>query len=192
MHYFIYETTNLINGRKYRGMHSAESLSDNYLGSGKLLNQAIRKYGKEKFERKILETCSTFEEMCEREKYYVNEEWISNKEVYNLRVGGIGNAKGSIPWNKNKKGSQIAWNKKLKLSKQTEGNLKRSNTLKEKYSKEDHHSKGTEPWNKGKNGTQTAWNKGKELKKIQCPHCNKQADIGNLRRWHLDNCKYKI
>lgn len=24
-----------------------------------------------------------------------------------------------------------------------------------------------------------------------CPHCNIKCDMSNLRRWHLDNCKYK-
>ena len=29
------------------------------------------------------------------------------------------------------------------------------------------------------------------LIKILCPHCNKEYDIANLNRWHLDNCKFK-
>ena len=34
-------------------------------------------------------------------------------------------------------------------------------------------------------------NKGKKLKQNQCPHCGIYATNGNLRRWHLDNCKLK-
>lgn len=192
MYYIIYETKNLINNKKYRGMHSTKNINDTYLGSGNLISKAIKKYGKNNFSREILEICSSFEEMCQKEKIYVSEEWISNNDVYNLRVGGIGNSKGSIPWNKNIKGVQEAWNKGLELTSQTEeSNLKRSNTLKEKYSKEQHHSKGKKIkhviWNKGK----SSWNKGIEMKKIQCPYCEKYADIGNLKRWHLDNCKLK-
>jgi len=26
--------------------------------------------------------------------------------------------------------------------------------------------------------------------KIKCPHCGKLANAGNLKRWHLDKCKY--
>lgn len=46
--YFIYETTNLKNGKKYIGKHYGE-LNDSYLGSGTLLKKAIEKYGKESF-----------------------------------------------------------------------------------------------------------------------------------------------
>lgn len=34
--YYVYMTTNLLNGKKYIGMHYGE-LDDNYLGSGFLL-----------------------------------------------------------------------------------------------------------------------------------------------------------
>jgi hypothetical protein len=36
-HYILYETTNNINGMKYRGIHSTDNLQDGYLGSGRLL-----------------------------------------------------------------------------------------------------------------------------------------------------------
>ena len=26
---------------------------------------------------------------------------------------------------------------------------------------------------------------------VDCPHCNKKGDIGNMKRWHFDNCKAK-
>jgi hypothetical protein len=29
------------------------------------------------------------------------------------------------------------------------------------------------------------------LPKHTCPHCGKQGDMGNLKRWHFDNCKAK-
>ena len=27
---------------------------------------------------------------------------------------------------------------------------------------------------------------------ITCPHCNKQGGVSNMKRYHLDNCKYKL
>ena len=38
--YFIYLTTNLINGKKYIGQHYGE-ITDNYLGSGTLITKSI-------------------------------------------------------------------------------------------------------------------------------------------------------
>ena len=29
------------------------------------------------------------------------------------------------------------------------------------------------------------------VKKISCPHCNKEGGINAMKRWHLDNCKFK-
>ena len=55
MYHTIYVTTNKINGKKYIGKHQTSDLNDNYLGSGILLKQAIKKYGKKKFrERNII------------------------------------------------------------------------------------------------------------------------------------------
>jgi len=119
----IYKTTNLVNGKFYIGKDAKNKKS--YLGSGKVLKQAIKKYGKENFEKEILEHCSSLEELEEREVY-----WISKlnalEEGYNLTEGGTGGDtwtnneldvhwnKGKTPWNKGKKGSQKAWNKGLK------------------------------------------------------------------------------
>ena len=41
----IYKTTNLVNGKSYVGMDSKND--PNYLGSGKLLKRAVKKYGRE-------------------------------------------------------------------------------------------------------------------------------------------------
>ena len=28
-------------------------------------------------------------------------------------------------------------------------------------------------------------------KVIKCPHCEKEAQLANMKRWHFDNCKFK-
>ena len=53
MIYYIYMTTNLINGMRYIGKHYGE-LTDGYLGSGTKLKQDIQKFGKENFKKEIL------------------------------------------------------------------------------------------------------------------------------------------
>lgn len=50
--YIIYQTTNILNNKIYIGMHKTSDLNDKYLGSGKLLNLAIQKYGRDNFTRK--------------------------------------------------------------------------------------------------------------------------------------------
>lgn len=107
MYYMIYETTNLINGKKYRGAHSCKDLNDGYLGSGKLLKKAIEKYGVQNFERKILIMCDTLEDMYIQESVYVDVEWVNNSNTYNLKVGGEGGwdyiQNNGLVWNEERK-----------------------------------------------------------------------------------------
>ena len=50
-YYYVYLTTNLINGKKYIGQHYGE-LDDYYLGSGSILKKAILKYGRKNFKKR--------------------------------------------------------------------------------------------------------------------------------------------
>ena len=87
---FIYMTTNLINGKKYIGMHKG-SETDDYLGSGKLLLKAINKYGKENFKRKILEFSNSKDELEKLEVYYIKKyNAVYDDNFYNIHVGGSG------------------------------------------------------------------------------------------------------
>lgn len=84
---YIYLTTNLINNKKYIGQHTG-AIDDNYLGSGIALIQAIEKYGKENFNKQILEICDK-EKLNEREKYWIQYYNAFNSEdFYNLTEGG--------------------------------------------------------------------------------------------------------
>jgi len=60
------------------------------MGSGKVIRSAIEKHGIENFEKTILETFESSEEMYKREKEIVNEDFLSRDDVYNLRRGGSG------------------------------------------------------------------------------------------------------
>jgi hypothetical protein len=120
MYFIIYETTNLINGKKYRGAHISKSLNDEYIGSGKLLKKAITKYGIENFERKNLLICDSLEHMFEQELKYVDEKWVNDENTYNLKIGGEGGwdyiNKTGKRWNEEKKRLQsIEMKKKRKV-----------------------------------------------------------------------------
>jgi len=83
----IYKTTNLINGKFYVGK-DVRNLNC-YLGSGKLLKRAIKKYGKNNFVKEILEICNNLTDLEEREKFWIKElDSINNG--YNLTEGGTG------------------------------------------------------------------------------------------------------
>ena len=85
----IYKTTNLVNGKQYIGRDSRNN--PNYLGSGHLLKLAIRKYGKENFKKEVIEECSSFEQMVEREEYWLNYYDAGNNETfYNMHNKGTG------------------------------------------------------------------------------------------------------
>lgn len=97
---YIYKITNKINGRWYIGKHNGSD--PNYMGSGKLLKQAYEKYGKENFEKTILEFCQSEEELNFREQYYISEtNAVNDKLSYNLAKGGNGgDLSNFIPYDK--------------------------------------------------------------------------------------------
>lgn len=170
MKYFIYKTTNLINHKTYIGIHQTENINDGYIGSGLHFLRAVKKYGKNNFKREIIEFCSSYSELLDKEKTYVNEKWVNDKSNYNLKTGG--QSAGILS-----EESKIKISNTLK-SKYASGELvsrnvapyiatdeqKRqiSETLKERYKKIEHPTAGKEPWNKGKKGVQIPWNKGKK------------------------------
>lgn len=85
----VYCTTNLINGKKYIG----RDLRNNpkYLGSGKLFRAAIKKYGKENFEKEILCYAQDNNDLNELEKYYIDYYNAQKSDLfYNITSGGEG------------------------------------------------------------------------------------------------------
>ena len=85
---FIYKTTNLINNKIYVGLctHENPILSEGkiYLGSGKIIKQAVKRYGKNNFQRDILQICYSLEELLQAEI-----EWIEKLNPdYNIELGG--------------------------------------------------------------------------------------------------------
>lgn len=89
-HYTVYKITNLVNGRYYIGKHQTKDLDDGYMGSGKLIRAAIKKYGIECFKKEILSIFETEDEMNAKEAELVTEELIASGSVYNLCAGGQG------------------------------------------------------------------------------------------------------
>jgi group I intron endonuclease len=96
MNYIIYKTTNLLDGQYYIGCHQTANLNDGYLGSGKYLKRAIKKYGKENFNFEILHFATSKEEMFSLERSIVNESVVNDPLSYNLKLGGSGGNPGIV------------------------------------------------------------------------------------------------
>jgi hypothetical protein len=86
--YYIYKTTNIVNGKYYIGMHTTDNLNDGYVGSGKRLWYSINKYGKENFKCEILEMLPDSSSLRKREIELVNEDLLKDSMCMNLTVGG--------------------------------------------------------------------------------------------------------
>lgn len=87
-YYIVYQITNKINNKIYIGVHITENINDKYMGSGTNIKKAIKEFGKENFEKIILFNCNSKEEMLEKERELVNEEFIKNNNTYNIVLGG--------------------------------------------------------------------------------------------------------
>ena len=84
----IYKTTNKINGKWYIGMDSRDN--PNYLGSGVALSKAIQKYGKENFNKEILQRCDNIDSLTKAEIYWIDKEnAVKDTNSYNMMDGGV-------------------------------------------------------------------------------------------------------
>jgi group I intron endonuclease len=179
MHYYIYKITNTINGKIYIGVHKTKNINDGYMGSGKILKRAIEKYGIDNFTKEILEYFENSQEMHDREKELVNDEFLLREDTYNVRRGGNGgfdyinsNYDVEVRRNNGKKAASIFWNtpeyvedhKKrgsIRFSQMHKDGLMKYDTFKGKHhtpeskekiknSHKERFEQGEIPWNKGK------------------------------------------
>jgi len=88
---FVYLTTNLVNGKQYVGSHKGD-IDDNYLGSGKILLNAIKKYGSKNFKRKIIKECNSLDNL-KLETKYISEYNTLVPNGYNILKNG-----GHVNW----------------------------------------------------------------------------------------------
>jgi group I intron endonuclease len=88
---YIYKTTNLINNKIYIGQKRG-NFNNNYLGSGRCLKSAVRKYGKNKFKLEMVIESYSKREIDDLERKFIAEyrKQKGKKGLYNIADGGNG------------------------------------------------------------------------------------------------------
>jgi group I intron endonuclease len=125
----VYETINKINGKRYIGKDKYNDPT--YIGSGRILSKAIKKYGKENFIKLILEHCTSEEDLNQKEKYWIAITDAQTSPLY-YNIGPGGNGGDNISNNPNKN-SFIE--KMLVINRKPRTNTKHSEFTKENQSK---------------------------------------------------------
>lgn len=88
---YIYLVTNRVNGKIYVGQHKKQQFDSSYKGSGNLIRQAIKKYGKDKFDVVMIDTADTKEELNQKEVFYIETLNCKDHNIgYNIADGGGG------------------------------------------------------------------------------------------------------
>ena len=83
------------NGNYYIGKHKiSNNAFDGYFGSSPVVNDAIKKYGIEFFERVTLCEFDNEEECFNAEREILGDKWITDKKCYNKQPGGKGFSSG--------------------------------------------------------------------------------------------------
>jgi len=126
-YHFVYVTINLVDGKKYIGDHSTNKLEDGYLGSGIRISNAIKKYGKENFKRKILEFFDNKEEAFKSQYKWINEYNSLSPNGYNISPKGGHYMTGSVSEETKKKMSELKIGKKrIPFTEEHKKNIKES------------------------------------------------------------------
>ena len=94
--HYIYKITNLVTGDIYVGQHTTSNLDDGYMGSGKILIRAIKKYGVENFRKEIQGFYEDKDELNYMERVIVNKDFLARADVYNLTLGGKYTGSGTL------------------------------------------------------------------------------------------------
>ena len=88
-YHYIYKITR-DDGKYYVGMHSTDDLEDGYFGSGQRISRSIKKHGKGRHTKRILEFLPTRDSLKQRERELITEELRADPMCMNIAPGGGG------------------------------------------------------------------------------------------------------
>lgn len=91
---YIYLIKNTVNGKIYVGKDASNRIKriNEYFGSGLLIRNAIRRYGKHNFTKKIIAQCKDIDELNNAEIFWISKlpECKVENGGYNIHTGGMG------------------------------------------------------------------------------------------------------
>ncbi len=213
---YIYLTTNLINNKKYIGLHRNNKFNKLYLGSGRNLKNDLYIYGRKNFKVELLSIAYDEAELNNKEIQYIAEyNAVEDSMYYNIFTGGHYTAR-HLQETKDKISKGNRGKIRTTAMKEHMRKVKTGTTLpestKEKMSKDRKGQKKTADHcrkiglaNKGKIvspetrlrmrnaklGQKFGPQKNPQPKNVQCPYCDVTGIRSNMNRWHFDNCKKK-
>ena len=190
--YFIYVTTNNVNGKKYAGLCSMKKPNwESYIGSGKILRKAISKYGSDKFTREIISYHDNLEEAIITERNFI----LENKchlldEWYNIAVGFT--TQGFKGKKQTAKHAKVMKELLTGVKHSEETNAKVSATRKRKFANGEYIITPISDENRKKLAINGKRNIGRIHIKKLCVHCNKTYGPSPFARSHGEKCKSKL
>ena len=180
--YGIYKITNLVNGKMYIGKHVTSDLDDGYMGSGIVINNALKKYGKENFCKEWLMFCEDEEELNYMERVFVDQTWIDRSDTYNLKIGGEGGFQKELWLGRKRsiknrqrlsnalKGHTLSEKSKEKISQKNKGKTRPTNAIENQRISIKKTLSIQGIWNKGKKCPQISGEKNGGYKKFKGTH----------------------
>jgi len=133
--HYVYVTTNLINGKQYVGDHTINDKSLYYIGSGKIIECAIKKYGEKNFFKEILEWFDTRKEAFVAQEKYIKLFNTLTPNGYNISPTGGMNENGGLHSEESKEKNRKShlgkpvWSKGMKFSESHRKNLSESRRI---------------------------------------------------------------
>lgn len=211
--YTIYRARNLVNDKVYIGFtanwpqringHNYDRRYGN--ADNKAFYNAIKKYGWDNFVwEAIYQSHNEEHTLSIMEPYFINEQrsWVGFKDCngYNVTKGGEGTSgykrtPAVIESHRQKmKGrkftpehiaNRIASFKRTMNGQGTMTGKNHSEESKEKMRQAQLGKPKSEEHKKNMR------NRPQDTMRLTCPHCGKEGDYKNMKRWHMDNCKVK-
>lgn len=181
---YTYFLLNRVTGEKYYGVRYANNCNPNelwvtYFSSSKYVKALIEKYGKDSFDYEIRKTFSSAVEARNWEERVLRKLDILNNDIW---------------LNKNicgkflKEGPQSKEHKEKRLSKIRGANHPHYGKLGTFHGKK-HSVEAIAKMSVPKTNTENMKFRQNNSIKVSCPHCNKEGQLTNMKRWHFDNCK---